>query len=400
MVVLKFGGSVLSSLAKIREVASHIAKRKKAGEAICVVVSAIGGTTDRLHKFALAFTQNPPKRELDMLLTVGERISASLLSIALGDLGVKALSLTGSQVGIITDATHTDARIYEIKGGHLKQCLRRDIIPVVAGFQGVSYKKEITTLGRGGSDITAVALAAFLRAKRCEIYKDVSGIYTEDPKEFKNLNQIQELSYEEGLELTSSGSEILHPRALALANKYNIEIVVRSLKNSGGTMIREKKEVEKANVLALTHRKNLVRFTLLSVPKVSRCLSQVVSQLAINKIPLLFFAHGVPYHNRFDLSFILKQSEERVAQGVLLRLKEKVKGEKLEVKRDIGSISLIGPQVGTDLEILKTVFDCFQKEGIHIDAFTTTATNITLYLKKKDIRKGIQRLLRKFRLKR
>ncbi len=400
MVVLKFGGNTLSSLRKVREVAKHIAERRRKGERLCVVVSAMGNMTDNLFRLASYLNEKPPARELDMLLTVGERISCALLAIALSKEGVPSISFTGSQVWIITDTYHTDARIYEIKGERLKDAMRRGLLPIIAGFQGVSYKKEITTLGRGGSDITAVALSHFLKADGVIFYKDVDGIYTEDPNQFPNLQRIKELSYEEGMELTSSGSPILHPRALALANKYNVKILVRSLKSSGGTMIKEEKGVEKAFVKAITHRNDLLRFTLLSVPRVAKCLSQVVANLAHNRIPFLFFSHGVPYHNRFHLSFILKKEEEKKAREVLLSLAKRIKAERLEMKRGIGSISLIGPNVGVDPEILKRVFDGLQKEGIHIDAFTTAATNITLYLKKEDIPKGVRRLLKEFHLRR
>ncbi|MEO0102987.1 MAG: aspartate kinase, partial [candidate division WOR-3 bacterium] len=330
---------------------------------------------------------------------VGERISAALLAIALAKRKVPALSFTGSQVGIITDNYHTDARISEIKGGRLKMALRKKMVPIVCGFQGVSYNKEITTLGRGGSDITAVALAHFLKAQVCEYYKKFSGIYTEDPKEFFNLKRLKELTYEEGLELTASGSEVIHPRALALANKYNVKVFVRSLNNSGGTMIKSQKgEVEKAFVKALTHRYDLVRFTFTAVPKVSQCLSQVVANLAQRRIPFLFFFHGIPHENRFDLSFILKTEEAKRAKETLLRLKDEIKAEGLEIKSGIGSISLIGPNVGFDPEILKKVFEVLKKERIHVDALSTNVTNITFYLKKKDIKKGIKRLLKEFRL--
>ncbi len=401
MIVLKFGGDSLSSLKKIEEVAEYIAKRRKKVKDLCIVVSAMGETTDQLLQDAFALNEKPPTRELDMLITVGERISAALLAIALAKRKVPALSFTGSQVGIITDTYHTDARISEIKGGRLKMVLRKKMVPIVCGFQGVSYNKEITTLGRGGSDITAVALAHFLKAKVCEFYKKFSGIYTEDPKEFFNLKRLKELTYEEGLELTASGSEVIHPRALALANKYNVKLLVRSLKDSGGTMIKRQTEgVEKAFIKALTHRTDLVRFTFVSVPKVAQCLSQVVATLAEERIPFLFFFHGIPHQNRFDLSFILKGEEAKRAQDLFLTLKEKIKAEGLERQTGIGSISLIGPNVGIDPEILKKVFTSLKKERIHIDALATGTTNITLYLKEKEVKKGVKRLLRDFHLTR
>jgi|UniRef100_A0A7C3YTP0 aspartate kinase len=402
MVVLKFGGDTLSSTEKIKKVAKYIAKRRRKGEKLCVVVSAMGETTDRLLARAHSLNPSPPKRELDMLVTTGERISASLLAIALQREGIPAISFTGSQVGIITDLYHTDARIVQIKGFRLKESLAQGRVPIVCGFQGVSYKKEITTLGRGGSDITAVALAWFLKARICEFYKAFSGIFTENPKEFKNLKRLKELSYEEALELTSSGSEVLNPRALALANKYNIKILVRSLRE-GGTMIKSSllsEGVEKAFVKALTHRFDLVRFTFLSVPKVSQCLSQVCGILAQKRIPFLFFFHGLPHNNRFDLSFILSEESADKAEDVFFSLKEKIRAENLEIRRGIGSISLVGPNVGTDPEVLAKVFSGLKKKRCHIEAFSSSATNLTVYLNKEDVGKGVKGLLKEFHLQR
>ena len=254
LVIQKYGGSSVADLDCIRRIARHITSTRRNGEKVVAVVSAMGSTTDRLTRLAREITPNPQRRELDMLLTAGERQTMALLSLALMHLGFEAVSFTGSQVGIITDRLHADARIQEIRGDRLRTALRRGKIPIVAGFQGVSLDREVTTLGRGGSDVTAVALAAVLHASRCELNKDVEGIFTEDPNEFKGVKLIREISFCELSELAGSGSEVIHPRACALAEKYRVPLVIRSSFNrKRGTMVTKTSKLEKAFVLSLIH---------------------------------------------------------------------------------------------------------------------------------------------------
>ncbi|MCH7761930.1 aspartate kinase, partial [candidate division TA06 bacterium] len=242
LIVQKFGGTSLANPERIKAVARRVVREKKSGKDVVVVVSAMGEETDRLLSLAEAICPNAPKREMDMLLTAGERISMSLLAMAIHDLGYKAVSFTGSQVGIITDTRHTRAKILEVKGDRLREALKRGKIAIVAGFQGVSSEKEVTTLGRGGSDITAVALASYLGAKRCEIFTDVDGVYTADPKIAPKARRLSEISYAEMMELSRNGFKILHPDAVELASLNKIELQIRpSLNNSEGTRIRESK---------------------------------------------------------------------------------------------------------------------------------------------------------------
>lgn len=402
LIVQKFGGNTLANVIRIKQVAQKIALNKKLGDRIIVVVSAMGDETDRLTKLAHQISLQPPKRELDMLLTAGERQSIALLCIALTALGCDAVSFTGSQVGIVTDENHTDARIMKIKGFRLQETLNSDKIPVVAGFQGVSINREITTLGRGGSDVTAVALAAHLNADRCEFYKDVSGVFTEDPKRFRGVKRIAEIPYDEMLELTVSGSQVLHPRACALAAKYNLNLAIKSIYDKGeGTMIMVKnsRQLEKPMVRAITHSTSLSRFSLLGVPQKEQCLSQAVSQLAQAKIPLVFFAHGVPVEHRFDLSFIIPEPAFKSAEQVLARIKVKLKAEKLLIQKNLGSVSLVGSGIGSDSKIIAALFNTLQRLGIHIDAFSTAESKITCYFNQKFINSAVIHLLDKFNLR-
>lgn len=411
IVVQKFGGSIIKNLNALKQVATIITQTKSPSTAVIVVVSAMGDTTDNLFKLAQSINPAPPARELDMLLTIGERITMSLLSLAIARQGYPVISFTGSQVGIITNNEHTDARIIGIKGRRLRQALKENKIPIVAGFQGVSLNKEITTLGRGGSDITAVAIASFLGADRCELYKDVAGVFAEDPRVFKNVRHIPEITYEELAELTTAGSEIIHPRACALASKFNIPLVVKSFtRKDVVTMVGETKKkiksigrlkqhpTEKAFVRAITHSYNLCRLSLVAVPQLSKCLHQVIVRLAQARIPLLFFAHGVPYHKKFDLSFIVTEENYKKAKRVLDNAGKLVKAEKLVVVPNLASLSLVGPNISSDVKIFSTLFETLHKLGIHIDAFSSSEMRITCFLKKEDVKTAITALLKKFNL--
>ncbi len=400
LIVQKFGGKSLANLHRIKQVAKRIAASKKLGDRIVVVVSAMGDETDRLMQLAHKVTAQPSKRELDMLLTAGERQSIALLCMTLAELGYNAVSFTGSQVGVVTDENHTDARIMKIKGYRLHEALKANKIPVVAGFQGVSMSREITTLGRGGSDITAVALATRLGADRCELYKDVNGIFTEDPNQFHNVKRIPKISYEEMAELTTSGSQVLHPRACALAAKFNLNLAIKSIFDGGkGTMIKNTRQLERPMVRAITHSTKLNRFSLLNVPQQEQCLSQAVSQLAQAKIPLVFFAHGIPVEHRFDLSFIIPEYAFKSAKLVLAKIKIKLKAEKLIIQKNLGSVSLVGPGIGSDSKIIATLFNTLQKIGVHTDAFSTAESKITCYFNQKYLKSAIEHLLNRFGLK-
>jgi len=408
IIVQKFGGSILKNIKAIEQVAEIIVKTKNKNNAVVAVVSAMGNTTDSLLKLAKKVNPDLPGRETDMLLTIGERITMSLLSLAILRRGYDAVSFTGSQVGIITNDQHTDARIIEIKGNRLKAAINNKKIPIIAGFQGVSLNREITTLGRGGSDVTAVAIAAYLNAKQCELYKDVTGVFTENPKDFTNLKHIPAITYQEIAELTTSGCEVIHPRACALASKYNIPIKIKSFSGKDyATMIgnnnktdtkKNKTYTEKAFVRAISHSRKLSRLSLVAVPHVSKCLHQVIVQLAQAHIPLLFFAHGVPYHNKFDLSFIVNDENYKKAKIVLENAAKLVNAEQLLVVNNLASISLVGPGISSDIVIFTNLFETLHKLGTHIDAFTSSEMKITCFVKQEDVQSTIQALLKKFKL--
>lgn len=427
LIVQKFGGTSVANIARIRRVAGIVDQTYQQGNDVVVVVSAMGHRTDELLAQARAVHPEPPKRELDMLLTTGERQSMALLSMALQARGLSAVSFTGSQVGIITDDNHTDATIVEIRGERLREALKRHQVPIVAGFQGVSTNREITTLGRGGSDTTAVALAAHLKAEWCEIYTDVPGVFTEDPREFPGVRLIPEISCAEMLELARNGARVLHPRACALAAKYHVPLrILSSFQSGGGTIIREGivrcsearrgtrrvqsataaqrsakpgPGLERAFVRAITHSEGLCRLSLTGVPKVPKCLAQGVTQLAKAKVPLVFFAHGIPTNDRFDLSYIVPAGECARAEAVMQQVKQRVNAECLKVQKDLCSVSIVGPGVGSDVEIIATLFAALAELGVHVDAFSTAETKITVFLRRSEMKSTVRALLRQFGLK-
>lgn len=399
LIVQKFGGTSVSSPARIKRVALRIIETKQAGNDIVVVVSAMGGTTDKLLKLARTVSPSPVRRELDMLLSAGERISMSLLSMAIGDLGYEGVSFTGSQVGIVTDNRHTDARILEIKGDRLRDALSQGKIPIVAGFQGVSREREITTLGRGGSDTTAVALAVSLNASRCEIYTDVTGVFTEDPRVYKKVKKIPELSFEEMLELSALGAKVLHPRACALAARYRMPVyVLSSLTKKEGTMIKSEINLEKAFVRAITHLDDLYRLSLQSVAKQPGFFSQTVARLADEGVQIIFFAHGVPHKDHFDLSFIVPKKDFEKTRSILEKMGKEIGVESLEVQEDLASVSVVGPGVGSDTGVAAAVFDTIKNLSVHIEAFATSEIKISCFVKRQFLKMVVRALLERFDL--
>lgn len=397
---MKFGGTSLARADLILKAAKRVAQIKKDNDVV-VVVSAMGHTTDELINLAQQVTPNPSAREMDMLLTAGERISVALFSIALEQLNLKGVSFTGSQVGIITDNRHTDARILEIKGERLKKALAENKIPVVCGFQGISLAKEITTLGRGGSDTTAVALSAALGAQRCIVYTDVDGVYTEDPNRFPGVKKIDKISYGEMLELASRGAKVLHPRASGIAVRFNIPVEIKSsFTNNPGTLVTHLEGMERPKPKAITHSEDLYLVTLVQVPRKPTYLSQIVTELANRGIHLKFFFHGISDAQKFDLSFITPINEKDEVKKVLNKVAKKLKVEAIKESKDICSLSVIGTGIGSDHHILSDIFNMLSKIKVHIEAVTTSELSINIFLKKKYLNKATNSLLDKFNLKR
>jgi aspartate kinase len=399
VIIMKFGGTSLATSELIVSAAKKVSKIKRKHDVV-VVVSAMGHATDELLAMSKTINPDANARELDMLLTAGERISVALLSMALERLNLVAVSYTGSQVGIITDTQHTDAKILEIRSFRVEKALEKHKIPVVCGFQGVSTEKEITTLGRGGSDTTALALSATLNAEKCIIYTDVDGVFTEDPFKFPGVKKIHKISYDEMLELSSRGAQILHPRASRVAAKYHIPVEVRnSFNNKSGTLITDLEELEKPRPKAITHSDNLYLVTLVEVPKRPTYLSQIVTELTEHGIHLKFFFHGISDAKKFDLSFITPLDERNRVKFLLEKTMKKLDVRTIRESIDICSVSIIGRGCSSENKVLSDIFKTLSKNRLHIEALTTSELSINLFLRKKYLNGVVNSLLNKFHLK-
>ncbi|MFQ5905302.1 MAG: aspartate kinase [bacterium] len=398
LVVQKYGGTSLATPARIRAVARRIVDRKNKGNSTVVVVSAMGGDTDRLCSLARKVSHSPPIRELDMLLTAGERISMALLAMAVQDLGSEAISFTGSQVGIITDSRHTDAKILEIKGDRIVEGLRQDKVVIVAGFQGVSREKEVTTLGRGGSDTTAVAIAVSLGADQCEIFTDVDGIFAADPAVVANPKLLREISYDEMIELSSLGAGVLHPRAVEIAAKADLRLVVGSSRSKDyGTVVQEGEKMEKPFVRAVSSDVHIGLLTMMDVPRSPGSLSQMVTTLTDKGVHLKFFFHGAG-REKCDLSFIVADEDLKKCDEILSAISRRLGAKGLARRDDVASISIVGPGVGSSSQTLCKFFDCLEKEGAHIEAVSTSEIKVTCVVGQEVVDRGVNGVARAFKL--
>jgi aspartate kinase len=381
LVVQKYGGSSVSDAERIKRVAERIVATKKDGHDVCVVVSAMGDTTDELLDLAQQVSPLPPGRELDMLLTAGERISMALLAMAIQSLGLSARSFTGSQAGVITDSSHGRARIIDVTPGRITEAIAKGHIAIVAGFQGVSQDtKDITTLGRGGSDTTAVALAAALGAEVCEIYSDVDGVYSADPRIVANARHQSTVSYEEMLELAASGAKILHLRCVEYARRYNVPLVVRSsFSTNPGTLITGDVPVEQAIISGVAHDLSEARVTVVGVPDKpgeAAAIFRAVADAEVNIDMIVQNVSGAT--DRTDISFTLPKSDLATAMASLAKLQAAVGFEQLLSDEHIGKVSLVGAGMKSHPGVTATFFEALAKAGINAEAISTSEIRISV----------------------
>lgn len=392
LVVQKYGGSSVSDAERIKRVAERIVATKKAGHDVCVVVSAMGDTTDELLDLAQQVSPLPPGRELDMLLTAGERISMALLAMAIQSLGLSARSFTGSQAGVITDSTHGKARIIDVTPGRITTALAEGHIAIVAGFQGVSQdSKDITTLGRGGSDTTAVALAAALKAEVCEIYSDVDGVYTADPRIVPNAKHLPTVSYEEMLELAASGAKILHLRCVEYARRYDVPLVVRSsFSQKPGTLITGA-PVEQAIISGVAHDLSEARVTVVGVPDKpgeAAAIFRAVADAEVNIDMIVQNVSGAT--DRTDISFTLPKSDLATAMSALSKLQAAVGFESLLSDEHIGKVSLVGAGMKSHPGVTATFFEALAKGSINAEAISTSEIRISVVCRDTDVPNAVR----------
>jgi aspartate kinase len=400
LIVQKFGGTSVGDADRIQAVADHIARTVRKGDQVVAVVSAMGKTTDNLIRLANDVSKTHPGREMDMLLTAGERISMALLCMALADRGVAAASFTGSQAGIITDTDHTKAKILDIRPDRLFEALEAGKVPVVAGFQGVSTERDVTTLGRGGSDTTAVALAAALKAQLCEIYTDVPGVFTADPRVVPNARKISKISFEEMLELAASGGRVLALRSVEFARNFSVPLQVRSSFTwEPGTSVQEEDEtMEQAVVSAISHDTSEAKVTITGVPDKPGIAARVFREIANRNVNVDMIVQNVSHGGTTDISFTVPQIDLSAALSVTQEIASEVGAGTAYADSGIGRVSLIGAGMKSHPGITATMFETMAKGGINIEMISTSAIRISCVVRQEDVEDAVRLLHEAFEL--
>ena len=379
LIVQKFGGTSVGNVERIQNVAERVAKVKAGGNDVVVVVSAMAGETDRLLKLASQVSSSPQEREVDLLLSSGERVTSALLALALQEKGFKAQAFTGRQVGIITDSTHTKAKIERIVADRVREAIGDGIIPVIAGFQGINQKSDVTTLGRGGSDLTAVALAAALKAERCDIYTDVDGVYTTDPHVVPEARRLNKISYEEMLEMASLGAKVLQARSVEFAAKYQVPVRVLSSFNDGeGTLVtKEDRDMERVVVSGVTYDKNQAKITITGVPDQPGIAARLFGVIAGAGVIVDMILQNVSQEGLTDISFTVPKGDARKAVEIARQIAREIGARDVQMKEDIAKVSIVGVGMRTHSGVAAQMFAALSKEGINIMMISTSEIKIS-----------------------
>lgn len=377
--VMKFGGSSVGDTERIQRVARRVVDKQQEGHQVMVVVSAMGDTTDDLIDQAKLINPDPPLREMDMLMTTGEQISIALMAMAIDALGAKAVSYTGWQAGFRTEAEHGKARITDIQPERVLKSLEEGYIVIVAGFQGLTEDGEITTFGRGGSDTTAVALAAATKADYCEIYTDVDGVYSTDPRIVKNARKLNEISYDEMLELANLGAAVLHPRAVEYAKHNKVRLVVRSsFNNHEGTVVKEEVDMEQGVVVSgIAYDKNVARISILGVSHVPGVLAKVFGALAEAKIDVDIIVQSGVTEGKADFSFTVALSDCDKALKVLEGIRGELPYEKVTSQEGLVKVSIVGAGMVSHPGVAAQMFDVISRQGVNIEMVSTSEIKVS-----------------------
>ena len=397
LIVQKFGGTSVADTSSLKIVAERIIDRKKEGYEVVVVPSAMGSSTDELIDLANELSEKPTPREMDMLLSAGERITMSLLSMHLNSLGHSSFSLTGSQAGIITTSRHGKAEIEEISGERVREGIERGDIVIVAGFQGFNRDtREITTLGRGGSDATAVALAAALGAEKCEIFTDVEGIFTADPRIIDSAKLIDEITYDEMLEMSSSGAGVLMARSVEFGRRYNVPIIVKStFTNNKGTVVKEK-TMEEAIVSGVTHNDKEVKFTLFGVPDQPGIAGTVFGSLSEIGINVDMIVQNVSKESITDISFTAPSEQQKDVEDTLKNISKQLDAKGYDVDENIARISIIGAGMKSESGVASKMFKTLGDNKINISMISTSPIRVSCVISSNDIEKALNVLHEEF----
>ena len=394
IIVQKYGGSSVANIERIKAVAKRILSTKTKDNNLVVVVSALGDTTDELEKLAFSIAKNPPEREMDMLMSTGEQISCALLAMAIKVMGHDAISLTGNQVGIKTDKSHTKARIETISSQRIKKALKQNKIVIVAGYQGVTEEDEITTLGRGGSDLTAVALAKTLKAKVCEIYTDVKGIYTTDPRMVKTARKIPTITFDEMLEMASLGAQVMQARSIEVAKRFNIPIHVRSSfsKEEGTMIVKKTDKLEEIAVQGVTSSKAEAKITICAVPDQAGIAAKIFTEISKSGANVDVIVQNVSHTKHTDISFTVSQADLNKAMTAAKKIAKTIKAGEVYSDKNIARISIIGSGMRSNHGIAAKMFQTLAKNKINIEMIATSEISISCIINQRLVEKAVKTL--------
>lgn len=399
LIVKKFGGSSVADKERILNVAERCVEEYKKGNDVVVVLSAMGKTTDHLIDMAHDINPNPSKREMDMLLATGEQTSVALMSMAMATLGVPSVSLNAFQVAMHTSSSYGNARFKRIDSDRIRHELDNKKIVIVTGFQGVNKYDDITTLGRGGSDTTAVALAAALHADACEIYTDVEGVYTADPRVVKDARKLDEISYDEMLELASLGAKVLHCRSVEVAKKYNVKLVVRSsMSDAPGTEVKEECKMERMLVSGVAADKNVSRISVLGVKDEPGKAFEIFDLMAREKVSVDIILQSNGHDGRQDISFTIGQEDLDIALKALEENKERLTAQEIAHDENVAKLSIVGAGMATNPGVAAMFFEAMYDAGVNIEMISTSEIKITLLIPRKDIDEAMIAVHDKFKI--
>jgi aspartate kinase len=393
LLVQKYGGTSVGTPERVQKVAERIVATRRAGKDLVVVVSAMGDTTDDLLDLARRVSPRSHPREMDMLLTAGERISMALVAMAVNDRGQQAVSFTGSQSGIVTDTSHTRAKILEVKADRIREELSRGRVVIVAGFQGVSRDREVTTLGRGGSDTTAVALAAALGAEECEIYTDVDGVYTADPRIVPGARKLPGLSYDEMLELASLGAKVLHNRSVEIARRFRVPVHVRSSFNDNeGSRIGKGDSMEQVVIRGLAHDPDVAKVALVGVPDRPGVAAEIFRALGGHGVNVKMIVQASGSDSKNDVTFAVGSHDVRTALPIVEELRQRLGARAFVYDPDVAILSVVGEGLATSPGTAGEVFAALAQAGVNIEIISTSSITITCIVRKADVERAVRSL--------
>jgi aspartate kinase len=400
VIVQKYGGSSVANLERIKAVAKRIVETKTNHNDLVVVISALGDTTDDLEQLAFGIMECPPEREMDMLMATGEQISCALLAMAVKALGQNAVSLTGAQVGIRTDRSHTKARILTINEKRIRKALDGNKIVIVAGYQGITHGNEITTLGRGGSDLTAVALAKTLKAKVCEIYTDVTGIYTTDPRILKQARKIKKITFDEMLEMASLGAQVMQARSIEVAKRFNVPIHVRSSfsKEEGTMIVKATGKMEEIAVRGITCKKSEAKITICQVPDRPGVAAKIFNEISKSGINVDTIVQNVSHTRHTDISFTVPKADLTKALNATQKITRSIGGGEILHDKNVARVSVVGSGMRSHHGIAAKMFQTLAENKVNIEMISTSEISISCIIQQGASDKAVRALHRKFNL--